>query len=131
MHGKSSPVYYNEGGEDGLFAGLSNPFTAGRFHSLVIDKDTFPKDDLEITALTEDGLIMAARQKVYRHLQGVQFHPESIITAEGKTIVCNFVKLTEKKKKQKLKTRSSLIIYNIVILPKITNTKYVLFLCCN
>ncbi|XP_075094229.1 anthranilate synthase beta subunit 1, chloroplastic-like [Nicotiana tabacum] len=99
MHGKSSPVYYNEGGENGLFAGLSNPFTAGRYHSLVIDKDTFPKDDLEITAWTEDGLIMAARHKVYRHLQGVQFHPESIITAEGKTIVRNFVKLIEQKEK--------------------------------
>ncbi|XP_016503472.1 anthranilate synthase beta subunit 2, chloroplastic-like [Nicotiana tabacum] len=97
MHGKSSPVYYNEGGEDGLFAGLSNPFTAGRYHSLVIDKDTFPKDALEITAWTEDGLIMAARHKVYRHLQGVQFHPESIITTEGKTIVRNFVKMIERK----------------------------------
>ncbi|KAK4344424.1 hypothetical protein RND71_037518 [Anisodus tanguticus] len=97
MHGKSSPVYYNEGGEDGLFAGLSNPFTAGRYHSLVIDKDTFPKDSLEITAWTEDGLIMAARHKVYKHIQGVQFHPESIITNEGKTIVRNFVKLIERK----------------------------------
>ncbi|OIT37796.1 anthranilate synthase beta subunit 1, chloroplastic, partial [Nicotiana attenuata] len=58
MHGKSSLVCYNEGGEDGLFAGLSNPLTAGRYHSLVIDKDTFPKDDLEITAWTEDGLIV-------------------------------------------------------------------------
>ncbi|OIT01529.1 PREDICTED: anthranilate synthase beta subunit 1, chloroplastic-like [Nicotiana attenuata] len=101
MHGKSSPVYYNEGGEDGLFAGLSNPFTAGRYHSLVIDKDTFPKDALEITAWTEDGLIMAARHKVYRHLQGVQFHPESIITTEGKTIVRNFVKLIERKEEEK------------------------------
>ncbi|XP_049346955.1 anthranilate synthase beta subunit 2, chloroplastic-like [Solanum verrucosum] len=97
MHGKSSPVYYNEGGEDGLFAGLSNPFTAGRYHSLVIDKDTFPKDALEITAWTEDGLVMAARHKVYRHIQGVQFHPESIITSEGKTIVHNFIKLIKRK----------------------------------
>nr|XP_016515401.1 PREDICTED: anthranilate synthase beta subunit 1, chloroplastic-like isoform X2 [Nicotiana tabacum] len=76
-----------------------SPFTAGRYHSLVIDKDTFPKDDLEITAWTKDGLIMAARHKVYRHLQGVQFHPESIITTEGKTIVRNFVKLIEQKEK--------------------------------
>ncbi|CAN4094638.1 unnamed protein product [Withania somnifera] len=97
MHGKSSLVYYNEGGEDGLVAGLSNPFTAGRYHSLVIDRDTFPKDALEITAWTEDGLVMAARHKVYRHIQGVQFHPESIITSEGKTIVRNFVKLIERK----------------------------------
>ncbi|XP_031121434.1 anthranilate synthase beta subunit 1, chloroplastic-like [Ipomoea triloba] len=99
MHGKSSLVYYNEGGEDGLFTGLPNPFTAGRYHSLVIDKDSFPKDELEITAWTEDGLVMAARHKVYRHLQGVQFHPESIITNEGKTIVQNFIKLVEKKEK--------------------------------
>ncbi|KAA8529873.1 hypothetical protein F0562_034523 [Nyssa sinensis] len=97
MHGKSSPVYYNKGGEAGLFAGLSNPFTAGRYHSLVIEKESFPSDVLEITAWTEDGLIMAARHKVYRHLQGVQFHPESIITCEGKTIVGNFIKLIEKK----------------------------------
>lgn len=100
MHGKSSPVYFNEGGEDGLFAGLSNPFTAGRYHSLVIDKATFPQDALEITAWTEDGLIMAARHKVYRHIQGVQFHPESIITTEGKTIVGNFVKLIERKEEE-------------------------------
>ncbi|KAI4357449.1 hypothetical protein L6164_001397 [Bauhinia variegata] len=96
MHGKSSLVYYDEKGEDGLFAGLSNPFTAGRYHSLVIEKESFPHEELEVTAWTEDGLIMAARHKRYRHLQGVQFHPESIITTEGKTIVRNFVKLIEK-----------------------------------
>ncbi|XP_024961171.1 anthranilate synthase beta subunit 2, chloroplastic-like [Cynara cardunculus var. scolymus] len=97
MHGKSSLVYHNEGGEDGLFAGISNPFTVGRYHSLVIEKESFPSDQLEITAWTEDGLIMAARHKVYRHLQGVQFHPESIITTEGRTIVRNFIKLIETK----------------------------------
>ncbi|EOY01304.1 Anthranilate synthase beta subunit 1 [Theobroma cacao] len=97
MHGKSSLVYYDEKGEDGLFTGLSNPFNAGRYHSLVIEKDSFPGEELEVTAWTEDGLIMAARHKVYKHLQGVQFHPESIITSEGKTIVRNFVKLIEKK----------------------------------
>ncbi|KAL8224305.1 hypothetical protein R6Q57_019780 [Mikania cordata] len=97
MHGKSSLIYHNEGGEDGLFAGVSNPFTVGRYHSLVIEKESFPSDALEITAWTEDGLVMAARHKVYRHLQGVQFHPESIITTEGKTIVANFIKLIESK----------------------------------
>ncbi|KAL4278387.1 hypothetical protein GQ457_03G010620 [Hibiscus cannabinus] len=97
MHGKSSPVYYDEKGEDGLFTGLSNPFNAGRYHSLVIEKDSFPEDALEVTAWTEDGLIMAARHKVYKHVQGVQFHPESIITSEGKAIVRNFIKLIEKK----------------------------------
>jgi len=96
MHGKSSLVYHNEGGEDGLFTGLSNPFTAGRYHSLVIEKESFPHEVLEITAWTEDGLVMAARHKIYRNLLGVQFHPESIITTEGKTIVKNFIKLIER-----------------------------------
>ncbi|KAL8520826.1 hypothetical protein ACS0TY_011399 [Phlomoides rotata] len=95
VHGKSSLCYYNEGGEDGLFAGLPNPFTVGRYHSLVIEKESCP-DVLEITAWTEDGLIMAARHKKYRHIQGVQFHPESIITTEGKKMVHNFVKLIER-----------------------------------
>lgn len=97
MHGKSSMVYYDEKGEDGVLAGLSNPFLAGRYHSLVIEKESFPDEELEVTAWTEDGLIMAARHKKYKHLQGVQFHPESIITPEGKTIVRNFVKLIEKR----------------------------------
>ncbi|KAF5795348.1 putative anthranilate synthase [Helianthus annuus] len=97
MHGKSSLVYYNEGKFPSLFAGISNPFTVGRYHSLVIEKESFPSDALEITAWTEDGLIMAARHKLYPHLQGVQFHPESIITTEGKTIVANFIKLIENK----------------------------------
>ncbi|KAL4017002.1 hypothetical protein IC575_024673 [Cucumis melo] len=100
VHGKSSPVYYDEKGEEGLLSGLSNPFTAGRYHSLVIDKETFPSDELEVTAWTEDGLIMAARHNKYRHLQGVQFHPESIITKEGMSIVRNFVKLIEKKERE-------------------------------
>ncbi|KAH1034033.1 hypothetical protein GYH30_054438 [Glycine max] len=60
-----------------------SPFLAGRYHSLVIEKDNFPNDELEVTAWTEDGLIMAARHKKYKHPQGVQFHPESLITPEG------------------------------------------------
>ncbi|CAL1408063.1 unnamed protein product [Linum trigynum] len=96
VHGKSSLVYYEEKGK-GLFTGLPNPFKAGRYHSLVIDRDTFPVDELEITAWTEDGLIMAARHKKYKYLQGVQFHPESIITSEGKIIVQNFLKMIEEK----------------------------------
>ncbi|RYQ96122.1 hypothetical protein Ahy_B08g091664 isoform B [Arachis hypogaea] len=91
MHGKSSLVYYDEKGEDGLFAGLS------KYHSLLIEKESFPHKELEVTAWTEDGLIMAARHKKYKHLQGVQFHPESIITTEGKEIVQNFIKLIERK----------------------------------
>ncbi|XP_010477979.1 PREDICTED: anthranilate synthase beta subunit 1, chloroplastic [Camelina sativa] len=102
MHGKSSMVHYDEKGEEGLFSGLSNPFLVGRYHSLVIEKDTFPSDELEVTARTEDGLVMAARHRKYKHIQGVQFHPESIITTEGKTIVRNFIKLVEKKESEKL-----------------------------
>ncbi|KAF2545439.1 hypothetical protein F2Q70_00020753 [Brassica cretica] len=101
MHGKSSMVHYDEKGEEGLFSGLSNPFLVGRYHSLVIQKDTFPSDELEVTAWTEDGLVMAARHRKHKHIQGVQFHPESIITTEGKTIVRNFIKLVEKKEAEK------------------------------
>ncbi|URE14995.1 Anthranilate synthase component [Musa troglodytarum] len=87
MHGKSSLVYYDETLEDSLFYGLPNPFTACRYHSLVIENDSFPSDALEIMAWTEDGLVMAARHKKHKHIQGVQFHPESIMTPEGKTMV--------------------------------------------
>ncbi|KAI5071252.1 hypothetical protein GOP47_0013503 [Adiantum capillus-veneris] len=69
MHGKKSLVYYDEHGEDGLLAGLPNPFVAGRYHSLVIDKETFPSQELEVTAWTEDGLVMGVRHKKYRHVQ--------------------------------------------------------------
>ncbi len=68
-----------------------SPFQACRYHSLVIKRDTIP-EDLEITAWTEDGTIMGVRHKKYPHIQGVQFHPESIITQSGKRIVENFVK---------------------------------------
>ncbi|KAJ8470278.1 hypothetical protein OPV22_024621 [Ensete ventricosum] len=86
MHGKSSLVYYDETLEDSLLHGLPNPFTACRYHSLVIENDSFPSDALEIMAWTEDGLVMAARHKKHKHIQGVQFHPESIMTPEGKTM---------------------------------------------
>ncbi|RLM73647.1 hypothetical protein C2845_PM15G10920 [Panicum miliaceum] len=101
MHGKSSPVYYDEELGKALFDGLPNPFTAARYHSLVIEEETFPHDALEATAWTEDGLIMAARHKKYKHIQGVQFHPESIITPEGKKIILNFYKFIEELEKQR------------------------------
>ncbi|GAQ87227.1 anthranilate synthase beta subunit [Klebsormidium nitens] len=92
MHGKTSPVYHNQTDqESGLLVGLSNPFTAARYHSLVIERETFPNDELEITAWTEDGLVMGARHRKYPHIEGVQFHPESIITQNGKQIVNNFI----------------------------------------
>lgn len=73
-----------------LLQGLDNPFKAARYHSLVIDKDSCP-EDLEVTAWCEDGTIMAVRHKKHPHIQGVQFHPESIITDNGKRIVKNFI----------------------------------------
>lgn len=89
MHGKTSPVIHKQS-MDGLLAGLPSPFLAARYHSLVIEPNTCP-DVLEVTAWCEDGTIMAVRHKEYPWIQGVQFHPESIITDNGKLIVKNFV----------------------------------------
>jgi anthranilate synthase component 2 len=87
MHGKTSEIYHNN---TGVFANLSNPFTATRYHSLVIDKETMPPI-LEITAWTEDGTIMGVRHREYHHIQGVQFHPESILTNSGLQLLRNFL----------------------------------------
>lgn len=87
MHGKPSLVYHTD---TGVLKGLPNPFRAARYHSLVIDRETCP-DCLEVTAWTEDGSIMAARHKEFPNVEGVQFHPESIITESGMTIMRNFV----------------------------------------
>ena len=87
MHGKTSSVYHRS---TGVFAGLESPFNATRYHSLVIDRNSLP-DILEITAWVEDGTIMGVRHKDYHHLQGVQFHPESILTDNGKTLLRNFL----------------------------------------
>jgi anthranilate synthase component II len=87
MHGKTSAVYHNG---TGVFAGLNNPFTATRYHSLVIDRATCP-DCLEINAWVEDGTIMGVRHRDYPHVEGVQFHPESILTDSGKQLLRNFL----------------------------------------
>ncbi|MCS7031540.1 MAG: aminodeoxychorismate/anthranilate synthase component II [Gloeomargarita sp. SKYG116] len=87
MHGKTSEIYHRG---VGVFQGLPQPFTATRYHSLVIEKDSCP-DVLEITAWTEDGIIMGIRHKQYPHLQGVQFHPESILTTAGPALLANFL----------------------------------------
>jgi anthranilate synthase component II len=87
MHGKTSPIYH---GSLGVFAGLNSPFTATRYHSLVIEPETIP-DTLEVTAWVEDGTIMGVRHRDYPHLQGVQFHPESILTDQGKVLLRNFL----------------------------------------
>ena len=92
-HGKTSPVNHNN---SELFKGVSNPFRATRYHSLVGDKTIIP-DVLEVTATAaDDGEIMAIRHKEYL-IEGVQFHPESIMTEEGKKILANFIKQVEEK----------------------------------
>ena len=87
MHGKTSPVHHQN---VGVFAGLESPFNATRYHSLVIEPQTMP-DVLEVTAWVEDGTIMGVRHRDYHHLQGVQFHPESILTDNGKSLLRNFL----------------------------------------
>ncbi|HLO89476.1 MAG TPA: aminodeoxychorismate/anthranilate synthase component II [Nostocaceae cyanobacterium] len=88
MHGKTSPVSHTG---TGVFQGLESPFTATRYHSLVIEKETCP-EVLEITAwLEEDGMIMGVRHRNYPHIQGVQFHPESVLTTSGKQLLRNFL----------------------------------------
>ncbi|MEJ2315242.1 MAG: aminodeoxychorismate/anthranilate synthase component II [Nitrospirota bacterium] len=88
MHGKTSLIHH-----DGrtIFEGVANPFEATRYHSLIIKRDTL-SDDFEISAWTESGEIMGVRHKEFI-LEGVQFHPESILTREGKDILRNFVNL--------------------------------------
>ena len=86
MHGQTSWVTH-EG--VGVLAGLPNPFEATRYHSLVVDPSTLP-DVLEVTATTEDGVIMGLRHSEHR-IEGVQFHPESILTSVGKDLLTNFL----------------------------------------
>ncbi len=88
MHGKVSDIYHN--GKD-IFKNVKNPFKATRYHSLVADKKTLPKE-LIITAWTKEGEIMGLKHEQYP-LFGVQFHPESILTEEGKKIIRNFLKI--------------------------------------
>jgi len=89
MHGKISQIHHDG---RGVFAGLSNPFTATRYHSLVVLRDTVPAE-LEVTAWAEDGEIMGLRHRVHP-IEGVQFHPESILTVEGKRLLRNFLELS-------------------------------------
>lgn len=86
MHGKTSEIYH-----DGktIFQGLPSPYTATRYHSLIVERETLP-DCLEISAETEDGEIMGLRHKRYP-IEGVQFHPESIITEHGHQLLKNFI----------------------------------------
>lgn len=90
MHGKTSLIHHDN---RTIFSGLPNPFEATRYHSLVIKKETMP-DCLEITAWTDTGEIMGVRHKEFV-VEGVQFHPESILTTVGKDLLRNFLKLKQ------------------------------------
>ena len=89
MHGKTSQISHVD---SGVFRGIPDPFEATRYHSLVIERSTFPSDALEITAETADGVIMGVRHRSLP-IEGVQFHPESILTASGNDLLRNFLSL--------------------------------------
>jgi anthranilate synthase/aminodeoxychorismate synthase-like glutamine amidotransferase len=86
MHGKTSPIAHDG---KGVFAGLSNPFTATRYHSLLVERASLPSE-LEVSAWTSEGEIMGLRHKSLR-VEGVQFHPESILTEEGMALLKNWL----------------------------------------
>ncbi|MCX8076665.1 MAG: aminodeoxychorismate/anthranilate synthase component II [Aquificaceae bacterium] len=92
MHGKTSQISHTG---EGIFEGLKNPFTAVRYHSLVIDRSTLP-DCLKVTAWSDDGEIMGIQHRDYP-LFGVQFHPESILSEEGMRLLENFLKIAKGK----------------------------------
>ncbi len=87
VHGKTSLMYHQGGG---VFQGLPSPFSANRYHSLIVERASLP-DELEITSETADGLIMGLRHRQYP-VEGVQFHPESIMTPQGKDLLRNFLR---------------------------------------
>ena len=88
MHGKTSPVHHSG---QGVFEGLPNPLTATRYHSLIAERESLP-DCLEITAWLDDGTIMGLRHREFPHIQGVQFHPESVLTQKGHALLANFLR---------------------------------------
>jgi len=88
MHGKASEVHHDS---KTIFAGLTDPFLAGRYHSLIVEKESLPAG-LEISASTADDIIMGLRHREMK-VEGVQFHPESILTSDGKQLLANFLKL--------------------------------------
>ena len=79
--------------KEGIYEGIETPFDATRYHSLVINKDTFPRKELNITSKLKDGTIMGVQHKKYPVI-GIQFHPESILTNHGKQLIGNFLKLS-------------------------------------
>jgi len=91
MHGKTSKIFHTK---QGLFKDIDSPFIATRYHSLIVDSVTLPSC-FEVTAYLEDSTIMGLVHKEYRHIQGVQFHPESVLTQFGHKLISNFLKLAE------------------------------------
>jgi len=94
MHGKTSPIL-NDG--QTIFEGMASPFPAGRYHSLLVERETLPAG-LEISAETQEGEIMGLRHKRWP-VEGIQFHPESILTPGGKRIIRNFLKMLDRKRR--------------------------------
>jgi para-aminobenzoate synthetase component 2 len=82
-------------GGQGVFAGLPDPLTATRYHSLIAERESLP-DCLEITAWLEDGTIMGLRHREFPHIEGVQFHPESVLTEAGHELLANFLRQAER-----------------------------------
>jgi anthranilate synthase/aminodeoxychorismate synthase-like glutamine amidotransferase len=87
MHGKTSEIRHNG---KGLYAGLGTPFTATRYHSLIIGTDHLPPE-LEVTSTTDDRIIMGVRHREYP-VEGIQFHPESVLTTSGPRIIANWLR---------------------------------------
>ena len=91
MHGKTSNVFHRN---NGLFKDLPNPLVATRYHSLIAERDSFP-DCLEVVAWLEDNTIMGIKHRLYPHINGVQFHPESVLTESGHKLLSNFLDIAE------------------------------------
>ncbi len=91
MHGKTSNVFHQN---NGLFKDLPNPLVATRYHSLIAERDSLP-DCLEVVAWLEDNTIMGIKHRLYPHINGVQFHPESVLTQSGHKLLSNFLDLAE------------------------------------
>ncbi|MEX0831801.1 MAG: aminodeoxychorismate/anthranilate synthase component II [Nitriliruptoraceae bacterium] len=96
VHGKTSPIHHHG---TGLFEGLPSPFDATRYHSLVVDS-TFLPDVIEVTATTDDGLIMGLRHREL-DIEGVQFHPESVLTIDGPALLANFVERCRSRREER------------------------------
>jgi anthranilate synthase component 2 len=103
-HGKTSDIYHTG---KGVFAGLPNPFPATRYHSLIVDAASCPRE-LEVTAWTADGLIMGLRHRTLP-VEGVQFHPESMLTGSGKPLLANYLSQVELARSSKMGAGSLLI----------------------